>query len=125
MHKTVLITGAEGLIGSHLRQELAGKYNLRLLTHEPVPGVESTVADITDIHALLAAFSGVNSTVHLAGSAAVDSPWEAVLRNNIVGTYCVFEAAHQAGVQQILYASSKNSLIVSAQLSSTMKKIEA
>src|SRR5438046_10660482 len=110
MKKTVLITGADGLIGSHLREPLVDKYDLRLVSGSPIPGVESTVTDITDMRALLAAFQGVNSVVHLAASAAVNSPWEAVLHNNIIGTYAVFEAAHQAGVQQVIFASSNHAV---------------
>lgn len=108
--KTVLITGADGLIGSHLREELDGKYNLRLLSHKPIEGAQAIVADIDDLQALVPAFEGVDSVVHLAASAAVDSPWEAVLKNNIIGTYNVFEAARQAGVKQVIYASSNHAV---------------
>ena len=55
-------------------------------------------------------FPGVQSVVHLAASPAVDSPWEAVLHNNIIGTYHVFEAARQAGVKQIIFASSNHAV---------------
>ena len=34
--KTVLITGAAGSVGSHLRRELAGRYALRLSDVKPV-----------------------------------------------------------------------------------------
>ena len=33
-------------------------------------------------------------------------PWDDVLHNNIVGTYNVFEAARQAGVPRVVFASS-------------------
>jgi NAD+ dependent glucose-6-phosphate dehydrogenase len=107
---TVLITGAGGLIGSHLRVALAGKYHLRLVSSHPIPGVETTVADITDMTTMLAAFKGVDSIIHLAASVSVSSPWDAVLRNNIIGTYTIFEAAQQAGVQQVIYASSNHAV---------------
>lgn len=110
MNKTVLITGASGLIGSHLSKELAGTYDLRLLDEKPIPVPNSIVADITDINAMRAACKGVDIVIHLAGSAAVDSPWDAVLHNNIIGTYTVFEAAHQGGVQQVIFASSNHAV---------------
>jgi nucleoside-diphosphate-sugar epimerase len=47
MRQTVLITGADGLIGSHLSEALAGSYDLRLLAGHPIPGKESIVADTT------------------------------------------------------------------------------
>ncbi len=33
-----------------------------------------------------------------------------MLHNNIIGTYTVFEAAHRAGVQQIIFASSNHAV---------------
>ncbi len=41
--KTVAITGAEGNIGSRLRKNLAGKYELRLISLKPIPGEEAIV----------------------------------------------------------------------------------
>src|SRR5947207_15539127 len=109
--KTVAITGAEGNIGSRLRQNLAGKYELRLISLEPIPGEEAIVVNIAEsMQALIPAFQGVQSVVHLAASPAVDSPWQAVLHNNIIGTYHVFEAARQAGVKQLIFASSNHAV---------------
>src|SRR5579864_9242323 len=105
MKKTVLITGAEGLIGSHLSKALAEIYDLRLITLQPLSGIDSFVLDITDMEKLLPIMHGVDSVVHLAGSSSTTAPWESVLHNNIIGTYTVFEAAHQAGVQQVIFAS--------------------
>src|SRR5437660_2201791 len=90
--KTVAITGAEGNIGSGLRQNLTGKYTLRLISLKPIPGEEAIVVNIAEsVEALIPAFKGVDSVVHLAASPAVDTPWEDVLHNNIIGTYNVFE----------------------------------
>jgi nucleoside-diphosphate-sugar epimerase len=108
--RTVLITGAEGLIGSCLRQALAGTYDLRLVTWQPQPDCASIVADVADPAAMTAACQGVQSVIHLAGSASVDTPWEHVLHNNIEGTYAVFTAALQAGVDQVIYASSNHAV---------------
>jgi nucleoside-diphosphate-sugar epimerase len=109
MMKTVAITGAEGNIGSSLRKNLAGKYELRLLSLKPIAGEEAIVVNMAEsMEALIPAFKGVESVVHLAASPAVDTPWEAVLHNNIIGTYNVFEAARQAGVKQIIFTSSNH-----------------
>lgn len=106
--KTVLITGAEGNIGSRLRANLAGRYTLRSITRDPVTGLASTVADIADLAAIRPAFDGVDAVVHLAASSAVQSSWPDVLHNNIEGAYAVFEAARLAGVRQVVFASSNH-----------------
>jgi nucleoside-diphosphate-sugar epimerase len=108
--KTVLITGAEGNIGSRLRTNLEGRYDLRLLTRAPVPDLASTVADIADLNAIAPAFDGCGAVVHLAASPDVETPWPDVLHNNIEGTYNVFEAAARAGVRQVVFASSNHAV---------------
>lgn len=108
--KTVLVTGAEGNIGARLRVNLAGQFDLRSLTREPVAGLESTVADIADLAAIRPAFAGVDAVVHLAASPAVESEWDDVLHNNLIGTRNVFEAARAAGVRQIVFASSNHAV---------------
>ena len=108
--KTVLITGAEGNIGGGLRRNLANSYSLRYLTREPVPGLESTAADIADLDAILPAFRDVDAVIHLAASATVDAAWKDVLHNNIEGLVNVFEASRQAGVKQVLFSSSNHAV---------------
>jgi nucleoside-diphosphate-sugar epimerase len=109
--KTVAITGAEGNIGTRLRNNLAGKYELRLISLKPIAGEEAFVVNIADgVETLIPAFKGVDSVVHLAASPAVDTPWDSVLHNNIIGTYNVFEAARQAGVKQLIFASSNHAV---------------
>ena len=110
MSKTVLITGAGGLIGSLLRTSLSSTYEIRSLTLEPIDDVDSITADITDMEAMLQACQGVDSVIHLAASVSHLAPWESVLHNNIVGAYTVFEAACQAGVKQIIFASSNHAV---------------
>jgi nucleoside-diphosphate-sugar epimerase len=107
--KTVLITGAEGNIGSRLRLALAGRYDVRALTLSPQP-FASTVADIADLDAILPAFDHVDAVVHLAASAEVETPWADVLRNNLIGTYNVFEAARRGGAKQVVFASSNHAV---------------
>ena len=108
--KTVLITGAEGNIGSRLRESLADAYDLRSLTWQPVVGLASHGADVADLEAITPAFVGVETVVHLAASAPMDTPWPDVLHNNIEGTYAVFEAARRAGVKQVVFASSNHAV---------------
>lgn len=108
--KTLLITGAEGNIGSGLRRNLADRYALRSLTREPVDGLDSVAGDIAELDAILPAFDGVDAVVHLAASATVDAEWKDVLHNNIEGLYNVFEASRLKGVKQVVFASSNHAV---------------
>ncbi|MDX6532834.1 MAG: dependent glucose-6-phosphate dehydrogenase [Gaiellales bacterium] len=107
--RRVLVTGAEGTIGTAVREHLADRYELvsLTLTSQEFP---SHIADISDLEAIQPAFENVDAVVHLAASAAIQTPWDDVLRNNIVGTYNVFEAARQAGVARVVYASSNHAV---------------
>jgi len=106
MAKTsVLVTGLSGLIGRAFRKQVDGRYDLRALNRSAVEGLPCHQADIADLGAIKPAFAGVDTVVHLA--AQVGNPaWEAVLRHNITGTYNVFEAAREAGVKRVVFASS-------------------
>jgi uronate dehydrogenase len=70
--KTILITGAAGDIGTHLRRELAGTYALRLSDIRPikklVAGETSVPGDIASMRDMLRATKGVDAIVHLGGS---------------------------------------------------------
>jgi uronate dehydrogenase len=106
----VLITGAAGHIGRDLRAGLRRRYRLlRLLDvadQEPAePGEEVVRADVTDDAALDAAMAGMDAVVHLAAT-PIDAPFDAILAPNIVGTQRVFDAARDAGVRRIVFASS-------------------
>jgi NAD+ dependent glucose-6-phosphate dehydrogenase len=105
--RRVLVTGAEGTIGTAVREHLAARYELTFLTLTPQQ-FPSHVADIAELDAIRPAFEDVDAVVHLAASAAIETPWDDVLRNNIVGTYNVFEAARQAGVARVVFASSNH-----------------
>jgi uronate dehydrogenase len=109
--KTILITGAAGDVGTHLRRELAGKYLLRLSDIRPIeartPGEQFALGDIAKMPDMLRISKGVDAIVHLGGF-SVEGPWDMILRANIVGCYNVFEAARQNGVKRVLFASSNH-----------------
>ena len=91
--KTVLITGAAGDIGTHLRRELAGVYNLRLSDIRPIDnlrqGESFDRADIAVLDDMLRITKGVDALVHLGGVSA-EADWEPILRANIAGCYNAF-----------------------------------
>jgi nucleoside-diphosphate-sugar epimerase len=119
--KSVLVTGAYGLIGNLVYAQLAGQperytpYGMvrrqkpseraDQVRFTPIPSANLRVADLTDFAALQKAVAGMDVVVHLAADADGRS-WESVLNNNIIGTHNVFEAARLAGVKRVIYASS-------------------
>ena len=110
--KTVLITGATGDVGTHLRRELAGRYRLRLSDKRPLaPGKGQTFvkADVSKMADALRITKGVDAIVHLGGY-SVEGPWPAILQANIVGCYNVFEAARKNGVKRIVFPTSNHAV---------------
>jgi uronate dehydrogenase len=110
--KTILITGAAGDVGTHLRRELADKYRIRASDLRPIEKVaqETTMrADISKLGDALRITKGVDAVVHLGGY-SVEGPWEGILSANIVGCYNVFEAARRNGVKRILFPTSNHAV---------------
>jgi uronate dehydrogenase len=109
---TVLLTGAAGAIGSHLRAPLrAAARELRISDARPLEaqaGNEVVVpADLADEAAVLAAADGADAVVHLGGIPSEGSFGE-LLGPNFVGTRNVFEAARRGGARRVVYASSNH-----------------
>ena len=102
----ILITGMSGLIGGVARRQLQDTYALSALNRSDVPGIPCTCADLADFDAIRPAFDGIDTVVHLAALARGGASWEELHEANVVGTYNVFEAARQAGVKRVIYASS-------------------
>lgn len=107
--KTILLTGASGAIGRSLQQHLDDSYKFRCIDRQPLPEVEdSHVIDVTDFSAVAAVMAGVDAVIHLAANPHVDQAWNDVYTSGIGGTYNVFEAARQANVRKIIYASTNH-----------------
>src|SRR4051812_17616245 len=111
--KTVLITGATGDVGSHLRRELATKYKLRLSDKRPLEkkskGENFIRADISKMADALRITKGVDAVVHLGGY-SVEGPWPAILQANVIGCYNIFEAARRNGVRRIIFPTSNHAV---------------
>ena len=108
--KTILITGAAGDVGTHLRRELAGKYRIRASDLRPIAKIaQETIvrADIAKMADALRITKGVDAIVHLGGY-SVEGPWEGILSANIIGCYNVFEAARRNDVKRILFPTSNH-----------------
>jgi uronate dehydrogenase len=112
--KTILITGAAGDVGTHLRRELAAKYVIRASDLRPVKKKFSAKekylkADISTFADALRITKGVDAIVHLGGY-SVEGPWEGILSANIIGCYNVFEAARRNGVKRIVFPTSNHAV---------------
>ena len=110
--KRILITGAGGGIGQDLAERLKERYDLRLMYRSSVPDAppspDLVTADIADLKAVLPAMEGIDAVVHLAGEPDPRASWEAVHEANIIGTRNVLEAARQAGVARVVFASTNH-----------------
>ena len=111
--KTILITGAAGRIGSFMRAELSGKYQLRLSDIQPVkklqPGETFVRADIANMKHALRITKGVDAVVHFGGQSG-EHTWEQILNANIIGFRNTLEAARVNGVKRFLVATSNHAV---------------
>ena len=110
----VLVTGAAGGIGSHLRRLLKGVYpHIRwsdVTTPADLATDESFIkADLANMAEVEKSVEGIEGIVHLGGY-SVEGPWEAILNANITGCYNLFEAARRKGVERIVFASSNHAV---------------
>ncbi len=113
-YQRILITGANGRLGSRLRHGLAPlAHRLRLSDRGPIadlaPHEEGVVCELADAAAVLAAAAGVDAIVHFGG-AALESPWAEILASNIQGGYNLYEAARRQGVRRVVFASSVHAI---------------
>ena len=112
----VLITGANGFIGSHLvdSQLAQGKrvravdlYDDYLATLDGTPGLEVTVADFTRPEIARQAVEGIDVVYHLASAHLdVSLPAERYHAVNVQGALELARVAHQAGVKRFIHCSS-------------------
>lgn len=114
-HMNVLVTGAHGTVGTAITDNLSEGYDFTLLDRrEPdddqSPPGRVVVADVTDYDAIRPAFDGQDAVVHLAGYPTTDGTFEQVRDANVTGTYNVLEAARDAGVGTVVFASSNHAV---------------
>ena len=103
----VLVTGAAGAIGQILVEALSDEYVVHGLDVARGPGVDR-VANMTKIRKVARAFEGMGAVIDLAADSNAEASWESVRANNLPATINAFEAARQAGVPRVIFASSNH-----------------
>ena len=114
MRERILITGPGGRVGTQIVPLLREHFALRLLDAKPLQAEaddEVIEADIRDFAALRAACEGVHALIHLAAVPDEDDFHTRLLPMNLVGGYHAFEAARQAGVRKVLFASTGQTVL--------------
>jgi NAD dependent epimerase/dehydratase len=123
--KTILVTGADGFIGSHLTESLVSQgYQVRAfvlynsfnswgwLDHSPkeiLDSLEVFSGDIRDPYGVKAAMQGCDIVLHLAALIAIPYSYHSpatYVDTNITGTLNVVQAARELGVQKVVHTST-------------------
>jgi nucleoside-diphosphate-sugar epimerase len=107
----VLITGASGLIGGLVLENLSEKYDFSALNRRKVERIPFRQADISNLDEILPAFEGIDTVLHLSAYLADVNDWENTNIVNIKGTYNVFEAASRNNVSRVVFASSGSTML--------------
>ena len=111
MMKKLVLTGAAGRLGSYLREPLS-KMCEELVSTDIIndfgalyPTETYAKADIAVYDQIAPLLEGADMVVHF-GAIVDEKPFEELLGPNFVGSYNIWEAAYQHGVQRVVYASS-------------------
>lgn len=123
--KRVLVTGADGFIGSHLTEALVkagnrvcamAQYNsfntwgwLDTLSPDVMDSVEVFTGDVRDPNGVRTALKGCDTVYHLAALIAIPYSYhspDAYVDTNIKGTLNVLQAARDLGTGRILMTST-------------------
>lgn len=123
--KKILVTGADGFIGSHLVEELLAEgYEVRAFVYynsfntwgwldtfpkEKLDRIDVFMGDIRDPNAVREAVDGMDAVMHLAALIAIPFSYyapDAYVDTNIKGTLNVLQAAKLSGTKRILVTST-------------------
>src|SRR3954453_23641607 len=109
-----LVTGATGLVGSHVARLLVERGDRVRVTTRPrsrlgnLAGLdtEQVECDMLDRRAVRRAMRGVDRVFHVAGLTNLRADAETMFRINVLGTTTVLEEALRAGVERCVHTSS-------------------
>ena len=109
--RTALITGATGLVGSHIVERLLSEgWTVRALVRAPSPeltslGVETVQGDILDAESFASAAAGRDVIFHTAAAVTPSGGWESFRRPNVDGTKAAIVAAERSGARLLQLSS--------------------
>lgn len=123
--KKILVTGADGFIGSHLTEHLVraghdvrafvlyNSFNSWGWLDEAEPAVKDSLdvfaGDIRDPHGVRTAMQGCDVVLHLAALIAIPYSYhspDTYIDTNVKGTLNVVQAARELGVQRVVHTST-------------------
>lgn len=105
--RRVVVTGASGLIGTIVRGDIDGDYDVVALDRRPRDcGVRRV--DTANRRRTLMSFSGADAIVDLASIPSVSAPWPDVLANNLAAATTCFDVAAELGIRRVVFASSNH-----------------
>ena len=110
----VLVTGATGLVGSHVTKLLVERGDrVRITVRDRSRldnvadlDVEQVRCDVLDRQALRRALRGIDRVFHVAGSTKLRVSVDELFRINVQGTRTVLEEALRANVERVVHTSS-------------------
>lgn len=109
-YRRILITGAAGSLGSHLRTGLAHlAQTVRLVDVKPMgeaaPNEEIVVCDLANRAAAMEAVRGCDAILHFAGHPR-EQTFEEIVADTLPAAYHIYEGARRHGCKRVVYASS-------------------
>ena len=114
MTRLALVTGATGLVGSHIVERLARDgWTVRAMVRDPAAaawlgplgGAEIVRGDVLDAAAVRQAAAGTDAIFHTAAAISPKAGWEAFRSTNVDGTNAIIAAAQESGAR-LLHLSS-------------------
>jgi NAD dependent epimerase/dehydratase len=123
--KKILVTGADGFIGSHLVEHLVALgHDVRAFTYynsfnswgwldesptEVRDAIEVFAGDIRDPYGVKAAMTGCDVVLHLAALIAIPYSYhspDTYIDTNVKGTLNIVQAARELGVERVIHTST-------------------